>query len=276
MKFCTNCGKQLNDEVNFCGGCGTATNSVNHPQVQYQTQSANTVAVDVSYQNEYLVQNASAVDQAVFFRRTYLTAGIAFLAWMFTVYLFFNNGIAYSVLNAIGHVSWLVVLGIFWLASFIGNKLVFSKDKGLQFLGLGVYIIAYALIFIPLIYYVIIYSGEYYQVFTSAFIATVCIFAALTMTVFLSRTDFSFLRSAVVFGSFIALGAIIIFTVTGTSVSSWFAVAMIILMSATILFETHQIKTKFDTTQHVGAGATVFASFMVLLWYVINLFTGDD
>jgi FtsH-binding integral membrane protein len=231
---------------------------------------------DASYVSPFKVENAPSMEQAIFYRKTYLTAGFSFLAWMFIVFELFNTGIAYSLLSVIGSVSWLFILAIFWGASYIGGKLTFAEEKGKQYLGLGIYIVAYALIFVPLIGLVIAYSGDFNYamdtVLIPAFMATGAIFAALTMTVFLTRTDFSFLRSAVVFGSFIAIGAIVIFTITGAVVGTWFAIAMIVLMSAAILYETHQIKEKFNTNQHIGAAAVLFASFMTLLWYVINLF----
>jgi hypothetical protein len=84
------------------------------------------------------------------------------------------------------------------------------------------------------------------------------------------------LRGFVIFGSFFAIGAIVVFTVTGANVGSWFAIGMIALMAGSILYETHAIKEKFDTSQHIGAGAMLFASFMTLLWYVIQLFMKRD
>ena len=225
------------------------------------------------------VANAPTAEQAAFYRKTYLTTGFSFLAWMFLIFVLFYTGIAYNVLEAMGSVSWLLVLGIFWGASYLGGKLTFAEEKEMQYLGLGIYIVAYALIFVPLINSVIYLSGNYYyamdNVLIPAFIATATIFAALTVTVFMTKTDFSFLKSFVVFGSFFALGAIVIFTLTGASVGSWFAIAMIALMSGTILYQTHQIKEECATTQHIGAGAMLFASFMVLLWYVISLLRKD-
>jgi len=234
---------------------------------------------EVSYESPFKIEkvaNAPTAEQAAFYRKTYLTTGFSFVAWMFLVFALFSTGIAYSVISAMGRVSWLLVLAVFWGASYLGGKLTFAETKEKQYLGLGIYIVAYALIFVPLIGLVIYYAGGFQNamdtVLIPAFIATGTIFAALTATVFITRTDFSFLKNFVVFGSFFALGAIVIFTVTGASVGSWFAIAMIALMAGAILYETYQIKEKFDTTQHIGAGAMLFASFMTLLWYVISLF----
>ena len=277
MPFCSKCGNQHQDDAQFCPNCGNAVaqNYGNTTQSEYiPTQSGGAAAYASPFAVER-VADAPTAEQAAFYRKTYLTTGFSFLAWMFLVFVLFDTGIAYKVLRAMGSVSWLLVLGIFWGASYLGEKLVFDETKEMQYLGLGIYIVAYALIFVPLINLVIHYSGSYYyamdNVLIPAFIATATIFAALTVTVFVTQTDFSFLKNFVVFGSFFALGAIVIFTLTGASVGSWFAIAMIALMSGTILYQTHQIKENFDTTQHIGAGAMLFASFIVLLWYVISL-----
>ena len=281
MPFCSKCGNQHQDDAQFCPNCGNAVaqNYGNATQSEYIPNQSGSAAAYASPFGTGMVANAPTAEQAAFYRKTYLTTGLSFLAWIFLVFMLFNTGIAYDVLDAIGSVSWLLVLGIFWGASYLGEKLTFAEEKEMQYLGLGIYIVAYALIFVPLISFVIDSSGSYYyamdNVLIPAFIATATIFAALTVTVFITKADFSFLKNFVVFGSFFALGAIVILTITGTSVGSWFAIAMIALMSGSILYETHEIKEKFDTTQHIGAGAMLFASFMVLLWYVINLLRRD-
>jgi len=256
--FCSNCGTNLPNQTAYCPKCGNAITTTQATAPPFATH-----------------QDFTA-EQIAFYKKTYITAGISFLAWILIVLGLFDTGIATDLVYGMGKISWLLVLGIFWAASYICEKLTTSKEKEMQYVGLTIYIAAYAVIFLPLISIVIEYSyGSWRQamdnVLIPAFISTFTVFAALTATVFATKTDFSFLRTIAIFGTFFAIGAIIIFTVSGMHVGSWFAIAMIILMSATILYQTDQIKTKFDTTQHIGAGAMIFASFMVLLWYVIKL-----
>jgi len=267
--FCSNCGTNLPNEAAFCPNCGNAITT---------TQTAATGAAALAAtETPFGIHQDFTAEQITFYKKTYLTAGFSFLAWIFTVLGLFDTGIATDLVYGMGEISWLLVLGIFWIASYIGEKLTTAKEKEMQFLGLGIYVAAYAVIFLPLISIVIEYSHGSWRmamdnVLIPALISTLTVFAALTATVFATKTDFSFLRTFVIFGTFFALGAIIIFSVSGIHTGSWFAIAMIILMSATILYQTDQIKTKFDTTQHIGAGAMIFASFMVLLWYIIRLF----
>jgi len=270
--FCSNCGTNLPNEAAFCPKCGNAITTT-------QTSAAAQAVADTPFG----IHQDFTAEQLTFYKKTYLTAGFSFLAWMLIVLGLFDTGIAIDIVYGLGKISWLLVLGIFWGASYIGEKLTVSEEKEKQYIGLGIYIAAYAVIFLPLISIVVEYSYGSWRmamdnVLIPAFISAFTVFAALTVTVFSTKTDFSFLRTLIIFGSFFALGAIIIFSVAGMHVGSWFAIAMIILMSATILYQTDQIKTKFDTSQHIGAGAMIFASFMVLLWYVIRLFVSrsDD
>jgi len=267
MPFCIKCGKENEDDARFCQNCGYAVDK--------------TVAAAISATAETTAflksENDFTVSQVDFYKKTYLTAGFSFMAWIFLVFIFFETGIAEKILYSMGAVNWLVVLGIFWVASFISEKLIFAEEKAAQYVGLGIYIINYAVIFIPLLSLVIVESYGSLRlaldnILIPAFISTLTVFAALTVTVFATRTDFSFLKTFMIFGTFIAFGAIIILSVSETQVGSWFAIAMIILMSITILYQTSQIKDKFQTNQYIGAGAMLFASFMVLLWYIIKLF----
>jgi len=316
--FCGNCGKELNEAAKFCAGCGAKNGvSEEKTSVSFSDQTISeleritemkekgivtedefhkmkknvlqknvmggqsAVAATVmsgGYVDSLKIEDAPTEEQVIFYRKTYLTAGFSFLAWVFVIFGLFHSNIAQGLLDTMGNVSWLLVLGIFLATSFICGKLQFSDKTGLQYLGLGIYIVAYAIIFLPIINFAVehVCYGDWYSavdtVFMPALVAVGTIFAALTAMVFLTQKDFSFLKNFVVFGSFLAIGAIVIFSLTEMSMGSWFAIAMIVLMSGTILYETHKIKTEFNTTQYIGAGATLFASFMILLWYFIKLF----
>ncbi|MDR3228233.1 MAG: Bax inhibitor-1 family protein [Puniceicoccales bacterium] len=230
------------------------------------------------YDNPFAVADAPAPARAAFYRKTYAYAAGTFGVWAAMLATLFLTGAANPIIELMfnetaGRYSWLLVLGLFWVATYFGQKLAFSRETGSQYLGLGVYAAAYAVLFVPLIAGVAVATkGDIMSVLAPAGISTAALFGALTATVFMTSKDFSFLRTFVVFGSFVALGAIVVFTIFGINPGALFSVAMIVLMSAAVLWQTWQIKDQFDTTQHVGAAAVIFASFMTLLWYVIQLF----
>lgn len=234
-----------------------------------------------SYDNPFVVAEASGDARAAFYRKTYSLVALSFLAWAGALAGLFAIGAAVPITRLMvgsGGFGWLIVLALFWGATEIGQRLAFSRSSAAaQYSGLAVYIIAYAVLFVPLIAVTILQTGgtlenAFKEVLAPAGTVTGLLIAALTATVFMTKTDFSFLRTAVVIGSFVALGAIVVFTIFGINPGTWFAVAMIVLMSAAILWQTWQVKEQCTTDQHVGAAVILFAGFMTLLWYVIQLF----
>ena len=86
--------------------------------------------------------------------------------------------------------------------------------------------------------------------------------------------NFSFLRIVVVVGSICALGAVLVFSLMGINPGTWFALAMILLMSTVILYQTSVIKDECSTEDYVLAAMILFSAFVTLLWYVIQFFLG--
>jgi FtsH-binding integral membrane protein len=238
-----------------------------------------------TYDRPFIVAEAPAPARAAFYRKAYLTAAGAFAAWAAVLSTLFLSGAAEPMMHLMvgkDQLGWLLVLGLFWAATFFGQKLAFSLDSATQYIGLALYVVAEAIIFVPLIGYTLAFAGgdDAGQMLANAFglilgpalIATGALFAALVTTVFLTKFDFSILKAFVIFGSFGALGVIVVATIFGFTIGTWFAFAMVGVMAAAILWQTWQIKNQFDTTQHVGAATMIFAGFMTLLYYIIMIF----
>ncbi|MEL7005492.1 MAG: Bax inhibitor-1 family protein, partial [Bacteroidota bacterium] len=51
----------------------------------------------------------------------------------------------------------------------------------------------------------------------------------------------------------------------------FFSVAMVALAAGSILYQTSNIIRHYDTKQHVAAALTLFASLMLLFWYVLRI-----
>jgi FtsH-binding integral membrane protein len=118
------------------------------------------------------------------------------------------------------------------------------------------------------------YSG--FGVINQAAIVTLAMFGGLTAMVFLTNADFSFLRTAIVIGGFVALGLIVAGAIFGFNLGLWFSVGMVLIASASILYQTSQIRDQFNTSQYVGAALQIFGSVMLLFWYVLRIFMSRD
>ena len=102
-------------------------------------------------------------------------------------------------------------------------------------------------------------------------IITLSMFGGLTALVFMSGYDFSFMRTGIIIGGFISLGLIVGGAIFGFNLGLWFSVGMVVLASASILYQTSQIKDTYTTDQYVGAALQIFASVMLLFWYILRI-----
>lgn len=238
--------------------------------------------------NPFVVADAPAADRAAFFRRTYGLVAIGFAAFAALLAIFFvgfdrQEGIAFalfsglfSMMRSLGGWSILLVMLAFWGATTVAQSLAFNRSsRGTQYAGLGLYVVLEALIFIPLIGYVILSTkGNASTVLVPAGIVTGGMIAGLTALVFMTNLDFSFLKVAIILGSFAALAIVLVAAIAGLSLGAWFSIAMIVLMATVILYQTNEIKNTLETDQHVAAAFILFSSFVTLLFYVIRFFAG--
>jgi uncharacterized protein len=223
---------------------------------------------------EYVLGQDGGVDHAaergVFIMRVYghLLAAIgAFVALEFWL---FQSGMAERLARALLSVNWLLVLGGFmvsgWLARGLASR---AGGLGMQYLGLGLYVVAQAIIFTPMLYIAEHYSGG--GVIRSAALLTILGFVGLTVIVFQTRKDFSFLGGMLRWGGVMALVAIGGGVFFGWELGTWFSVGMIALAGGAILHDTSKIAMHWPADRYVGAALELFASVALLFWYILRL-----
>lgn len=229
---------------------------------------------NTNYQNNNapeLVSYATNIEQATFYRKTYSHVAIALLAFIVVEAILINTvpeNLIFSMVSS--PFVWLFILGGFWLGSMLANKWTQAQDKSTQYRGLGIYVLLEAIIFLPMIYIAIDLSDGL-AIISQAGIITLSLFAGLTAVVFLTRVDFSFLRTVLVVGGFLALGLIVAGALFSFDLGLWFSVAMIALAAGGILYETYNIKNVYSTDQYVAAALQLFSSVMLLFWYVLRI-----
>ncbi|MEM7699001.1 MAG: Bax inhibitor-1 family protein [Verrucomicrobiota bacterium] len=226
-----------------------------------------------AYANPYTVAAAAPSDRALFIRRTYGHLGMAILAFIgVSWFLLQQSWVEPLVYKMTGGMSWLLVLGAFMVVSFIANRFAESQtSRGLQYAGLILYVVAQAVIFLPLLFVAANFANDD-LIFAKAGGTTLAIFGGLTLAAFVTRKDFSFLRSFLVVGGFVALGAIVVSIIFGFNLGTLFAAAMAIFASVSILYNTSNIIHHYHTGQYVAAALGLFASVALLFWYILQLF----
>jgi FtsH-binding integral membrane protein len=225
------------------------------------------------YSNPFTVASeASASDRATFIRKTYLHLAGAILAFIGLESYFLNASWAPELVQTMmgGQISWLIVLGAFMGVSWIADKWARSNaSPGKQYLGLGLFIVAEAIIFLPLLFIAIYYSSP--DVIPMAGIITGLLFAGLTATAFITRKDFSFMKGILTIGGFVAMGVIVCSMIFGFNLGLFFSGAMVLFAGGSILYTTSNIIHHYRTDQHVAAALSLFSGVMLLLWYVIRI-----
>jgi hypothetical protein len=221
-----------------------------------------------------------------FIRLTYLHLFGAILAFAGLEWLLFNNEMLATKVSAPltefalgGRANWGAVLAVFMVVSIGTHYLAeHTRAKPLHYIGLVLYVIAEALIFVPLLAIVAAKSavivakggGEPNIIRDAAYI-TLGVFGALTLSVFVTKKDFSFLRTALVIAGAASMGLIVLSLVFGFNLGIVFSVAMVLLAAGQILYETSQVMAHDDPESYVGASLALFASVALLFWYVIRI-----
>lgn len=229
---------------------------------------------NIPMENEYMiVGNASGTEQASFYKKTYLHVAAAILAFMVVETMMIQLVPQEWIITMVssGQFFWLFLIGMFWLGSMLADRMAFAASRQTQYFGLGLYVLLQAIIFLPMIYIAAFYAENGGAILMQAALTTLGMFAGLTAAVFFTNTDFSFLRTILVVGGFVALGAIVAGAIFGFDLGLWFSIGMVVLASGSILYQTSQIKDHYGTHQYVGAALQLFSSVMLLFWYILRI-----
>lgn len=218
---------------------------------------------------------AQESERAAFIRRTYLHLAGAILAFVALEAFLLQlpvGGIIATVLGA--RFGWLLVLGAFMGVSYLAQKWASSDTStGMQYLGLGLYVVAEAIIFLPLLYVAAFYTSEH--VIISSGLITMFLFAGLTASVFISKKDLSWMGRILTISGFIALGVIVASMFFGFSLGMFFSAVMVIFAGGSIMYQTSNVLHHYRTNQHVAAALALFASVALLFWYILRLVMGS-
>jgi FtsH-binding integral membrane protein len=240
---------------------------------------------DFRAQSPYATFGTVAVDASedarrTFIRKTYTHLAAAIYAFAALEWLFISMGFDEKMLQLIGpnQMMWLVVIGAFMGVSWIANRWANSSTSiGMQYAGLFLYVLAEAVIFLPLMGLAKLMSTDVpgvgqVNVVAAAGVTTLLMFGGLTAFTFLTKKDFSFLGGFLSIAMLGAFALIVVSALFGFNLGVWFSALMVIAASGYILFYTSQIMQHYRTDQYVAAALALFASVALLFWYVLQIF----
>jgi FtsH-binding integral membrane protein len=212
--------------------------------------------------------------RATFLVRVYQHLALAVVAFVAFETVLFVTGIAEGITDflASSRIGWLLILGGFTIVSMIASRSAHNLgNTQLQYAGLFGLALAEAFIFAPFLYIVFNQDNGDATVGAAAVVTAVA-FGGLSLVAFVTRRDLSFLRPLIMWGSFIALGLIVAAVFLSFELGIVFTLAMIGLAGASILYQTQTIIRQYPEWAFVGAAVSLFASLMMLFWYILRLF----
>ncbi len=227
---------------------------------------------------EGAVATLGVSDRVTFLRKTYAHLGVALIAFALIaggmMRFMPETSLKFSMWALQGRWTWLLVIALFMVIGVVAQKLASSEtSRGVQYVGLTLAVVAEGVILQPVLWILLLKFGgaAAFTILTQAIIVTLAIFTGLTLTVFLTKKDFSFMRGALVVCSFGALGVIVASMAFGFTLGAVFCGAMILLMAGYILYQTSLVMRDFPPTGYVAASLMLFSTIATLFWYVLQL-----
>lgn len=214
-------------------------------------------------------------ERAKFISRTYAHLAVAVLAFVALEWVLLNSSVAPIMMRAMGNgrMGWMIIflgfMGVTWLARWMADR---HASIGMQYAGLALYTVAEAVIFLPILFVATRYARA--DVVPIAAAITGALFLGLTAVAFTTKKDFSFLGAILKVAGFVALGVMVASMIFGFQLGLLFAAVMVLFAAGSILYDTSNIMHRYSTRQHVAASLSLFASVMLLFWYILRLVMG--
>jgi len=214
--------------------------------------------------------HAATDARLAFIRKTYMHLLGAIFGFVVLLTLAYQMGLARQLVEMIAPYrwGWLIVLGLFMAASYVADRWAApGRSTPSQYAGLALLVAAEALIFSPLLFYVLEYGPP--QVLPKAAIITLAVFTGLTMVVFFTGKDFSFLGPILSIAGFAAMALIGTSILFGFQLGDLFIIVMIVFASGAVLYSTSNVLNKYPVGSHVAAALSLFAGIALLFYYII-------
>ena len=232
---------------------------------QYQLRDGNSLAAAWAREDE----------RTAFIRRTYLHLAGAigmFVALEAAIFTLVPEETLAGMMNLLfqSRFGWLGVIlamtGVSWVANWWALS---GASRGVQYFGLLLYVLAEAIIFVPLLY---IANQVAPQAIPAAGLLTLVVFGGLTLVVMVTKVDLTSWGRYLWAAGLAAIGVIVCAILFNFELGVWFSGLMIGLAGGYILYGTSNVLRTYRTDQYVAASLALFASVALLFWYILRLF----
>ena len=217
------------------------------------------------------VAKAEAGTRATFITQVYLHLLAAVLAFTGVQLALFQTGVSALIARAVSGQRWPLAFVAFLIVAWFARRAAArAKTLTSQYLALGAFVVAEAVIFVPLLQTA---QTAAPGVLESAVLITALGFAGLTAVALTTRKDFSFLGGVLRFGFTMALVLVVAALLFGFRLGVYFNVGMVALAGGAILSDTSRVLRRYPKGRYVSAALELFASAALLFWHVLRLTT---
>jgi FtsH-binding integral membrane protein len=120
----------------------------------------------------------------------------------------------------------------------------------------------------------LVLSGGSWNLSIQAFGLTLAVFGGLTLFVFVSRKDFSFLGGFLFMALILLIGLGIIAMIFGfpsQGLEMLFLVAVTVVMCGYVLYDTSNIMRRYPTNMAVSAALAIYLDFIIIFIYILRI-----
>lgn len=225
-----------------------------------------------SYYGESVAAAPASV-RAAFIKRTYLHLAAAMLAFVGIEAGLILSGLGEQLLRNVFVMpaSWIALIVLFMVGGMAAQYMAqSSRSVGIQYAGLALYVLLESAIFLPLLTYATRIDE---MIPLQAGVVTLAVFGALTIAVFVSGKDFSFMGPILwVVSTLATVGIILAILFNAHIFGLALCLAMVGLMAGWIIYGTSNVIHHYGANQHVAASLFLFASVATLFWYIVQIF----
>lgn len=213
---------------------------------------------------QFSVYDTTAVQRMAFLQRVYLTFFLSLVMATIGAYVGLSS---FATLKVVAQWFWPLVIAeiLVLLATYAVRKI-----PGVNLLALGSFTFLSGLIMSPLLAMYI--AAKKAHLIQEALILTSIIFLGLTVYVFVTKKDFSFLGGTLFMGLFamIGVGILLIFLPASPFIHKIFCAVGAFLFSCFILYDTSRLLSEWEDNDYVAFALELYLDFVNLFLYLLR------
>jgi hypothetical protein len=216
---------------------------------------------------------AAVTERAAFLKKVYGILFLGVLGFAATLWAAGNVPVVNDAAMKVGEMiyghrwGWLIYMGVFFAGSWLVHRL--AETRPVNVIAYAGWVVLLGLLIAPLV--LIISRTQGPEVVSQASGVTALVFGALTVVVFYTSKDFSFLRAALTFGGLAVLATCVAGTIFGFTLGLWFSAAIVVLMAGYILYDTSAVLHRLPTTMAMTGAILLFTDVVLLFKHVLIL-----